>query len=124
MSNIEHAKSSPTLLTMEEFSSVLDIDLVALLAVASAYARHQTPKEFLKGVAAEIAKLEKLGVLDKLHHEFEDGKLHSVHPRIRSGEANRQAVLKCKAEGKSQKETAELLGLDKSRVSRLWKDDH
>lgn len=100
MSNIEHAKSNPTLSTMEEFSSVLDIDLVAILAVASSYARHQTPKEFLKGVAGEIAKLERLGVLDKLHHEFEDGKLHSVHPRIRSGEANRQAVLKYKAEGK------------------------
>lgn len=121
ISNIEHAKSSPTLSTLEELSDVLDIDLVALLAAASAHTRHQTPKEFLRDLASEIGKLEKLGVLDRLDAEFTDGKLHSVHPRVRSGEITRAAVLKCKEEGKTQKETVELLGLGKSTVSRLWR---
>jgi len=120
MSNIEHAKSSPTLATLEDLSAVLDIDLVALLAVASSHVRHQSPKEFLRDLAGEIGKLEKLGVVDKLEGEFTDGKLHSLHPRVRSGELNRVAVQKCKAQGKTQKETVELLGLGKSTVSRLW----
>lgn len=124
LSNIEHAKSSPTLSTLEDISAVLDINLVALLAAASSYARRQTPKEFLKDLAGELAKLQKLGVLDNLDGEFSDGKLHSVHPRIRSKEINRAAILKCKAEGRTQVETAGLLGLGQSTVSRLWKDDH
>lgn len=120
MHNIEHARSSPTLSTLEDLSAVLEVDLVALLAAASAHARHQTPKEFLRDLAGEIGKLEKLSIFDRLEGEFTDGKLHSVHPRVRSGELNLAAVLKCKAEGKTQKETAELLGLGKSTVNRLW----
>lgn len=122
MNNIERAKSNPTLSSLEDIAIALDVDLVALVAVASAHDRSQTPKEFLKDLAGEITKLEKLGVLDKLDGEFTDGKLQSVHGRIRSGAANRAAVLQCKAEGKTQKETAELLGLAKSTVSMIWKE--
>ncbi|MBK0057186.1 XRE family transcriptional regulator [Pseudomonas sp. S44] len=122
MNNIERAKSNPTLSSLEDIAIALDVDLVALVAVASAHDRNQTPKEFLKDLACEITKLEKLGVLDKLDGEFTDGKLQSVHGRVRSGAANRAAVLQCKAEGKTQKETAELLGLAKSTVSKLWKE--
>jgi transcriptional regulator with XRE-family HTH domain len=101
MNNIERAKSSPTLSSLEDIAIALGVDLVALVAVASAHDRSQTPKEFLKHLAGEITKLEKLGVLDKLDGEFTDGKLQSVHGRIRSGAANRAAVLQCKAEGKT-----------------------
>lgn len=122
MNNIEHAKSSVTLSSLENLAAVLDIDPIALLAVASSHDKKLTSKEFLKYLASEISKLEKLGVLEKLDGEFRDGKLDSIHPRIRSSALNRAAVQKCKAEGKTQKETAELLGLGKATVSRLWKD--
>ncbi|RMR37945.1 hypothetical protein ALP36_101456 [Pseudomonas syringae pv. coriandricola] len=123
MSNIEHAKSGVTLTTLENLAIVLDIDPVALLVVASSYDKGISPKEFLKHLAGEISKLEKLGVLDKLDGEFKDGQLDTSHPRVRSSWLNKAAVLKCKAEGKTQKETVELLGLGKATVSRLWKDD-
>ncbi|WP_235595613.1 helix-turn-helix domain-containing protein [Pseudomonas syringae] len=122
MNNIEHAKSSVTLSTLENLAAVLDIDPVALLAVASSHDKKLTSKEFLKYLVGEIGKLEKLGVLETLDGEFKDGKLDPVHSRIRSSALNRAAVQKCKAEGKTQKEAAELLGLGKATVSRLWKD--
>lgn len=122
MNNIERARSSPTLSSLEDIAIALGVDLVALVAVASAHDRSQTPTEFLKHLAGEITKLEKLGVLNKLDGEFTGGKLQSVHGRIRSGAANRTAVLQCKVEGKTQKETAELLGLAKSTVSKYWNE--
>ncbi len=122
MSNIEHAKSSITLATLHNLATVLEIDPVALLAVASCYEKKLSPRDFLKHLAAEMGKLERLGVLHKLDGEFKDGKLDSVHPRIRSASLNKAAVQQCKAEGKTQKETAGLLGLAKSTVSRLWKE--
>lgn len=123
MSNIEHAKSSITLSTLENLAAVLDIDPVALLAAAASYDKDLSQKEFVKYLVAEIGKLERLGVLDKLDGEFKDGKLDSAHPRTRSSTLNKAAVHKCKTEGKTQKETAELLMLGKATVSRLWRDE-
>lgn len=123
MNNIEHAKTSVTLTSLENLAIVLNIDPVALLAVASSHDKGLTPKEFIKHLTAEIGKLKKLGVLEKLDGEFKEGKLDAVHPRIRSSTANRAAVQKCKAEGKTRQETVELLGLARATVYRLWKDE-
>lgn len=123
ISNIEHAKSSPTISTLEEFASGLGIDLVAILVIASSHARHQSCDDFLRDLASEIAKLERLRISELLPGEFENGKLIAGNPRYRSGAATRGAVLRCKTEGKTQKDTAQLLGLAKSTVSKLWRSD-
>ena len=118
--NLEHGKSSVTLDTLEKLAAVLEVDPVALLAIASSYERGMTAKDYVKQIASEVTKLEKLGVIDKMLGEFEDGQLVTLQPGKRSSTENRTAILNCKAEGRSQKETSELLGLAKSTVSRVW----
>lgn len=120
ISNIENAKSSPTLATLEELASALGIDLVAILAAASAFEKGLDLKEYLRYLAAEAGRLESLGVLEKIDGEFEAGKLVTAHPRVRSSSLNKTAVLKCRATGMTQKETVEALGLGKATVSRIW----
>ena len=120
MNNIEHGKSGVTLSTLENLASVLGVDPLALLAVAFSHEKDLSSKDLLKYLAAEISKLEKLGVLEKMQGEFKDGKLDSTHPRTRSAVLNKSAVLECKAQGKTQKETAAQLGLGKATVSRIW----
>lgn len=120
MNNIEHAKSSPTLSTLEELASGLGIDLVAILAVASAHEKGLGLKEYLRYLASEAGRLESLGVWKKMDGEFEAGKLVTTHPRVRSSSLNKAAVLKCKAAGMTQKETVDALGLGKATVSRIW----
>lgn len=120
LSNMELAKSSPTLAALEDLAAGLGVDLVALLAVSSAHDKGLDLNQYLGNVAAEVGRLQSMGVLDKIDGEFEGGKLVRVHPRIRSAALTQAAVLKCKDAGMTQKEACEALGLGKATVSRIW----
>jgi transcriptional regulator with XRE-family HTH domain len=119
--NLEHAVSSATLDTLESIASRLEIDPVALLALASIFERGQSTADYLSHLSVELQKLENLGVIAALPSQFENGKL-------RTGKAGRRplppervkAVLTCKAEGMTQKETGMKLGMAPSTVNKIW----
>ena len=119
--NIEHAKCSVTLDTLEGISKRLDVDVLALLAMASIYERQQSPADFLSFLSGEIQKLEQLGVLVSLPSEFQDGDLRTGKAGKRPVPAEKiQAVFACKEQGLTQKETYLKLGMAASTVNKIW----
>ncbi len=119
--NLEHAKSSVTLDTLEGIAKRLDVDAVALLAVASKYERQQSTADYLLFLSDEIQKLEQLGVLASLPNEFQDGDLRTGKAGKRPVPADKiQAVLACKGQGLTQKQTSLKLGMAASTVNKIW----
>ncbi|VVN80609.1 MULTISPECIES: helix-turn-helix domain-containing protein [Pseudomonas] len=122
--NLEHAKSSVTLDTLEGIAKRLDVDAVALLAVASKYERQQSTADYLLFLSDEIQKLEQLGVLASLPNEFQDGDLRTGKAGKRPVPADKiQAVLACKGQGLTQKQTCSELGMAASTVNKIWHSD-
>lgn len=118
--NLEHAKSSVTLDTLENVSTVLTVDPVALLALASSYARGISTEAFVTHLAAELEALKALGVEAGMADEFKDGVIAPRRPGKRTSDEKVVAVLQCKAEGKSQRETARTLDMPTTTVRRIW----
>ncbi len=119
--NIEHAKSSVTLDTLEGIAKRLDVDVLALLAMASIYERQQSSADFLSFLSGEIQKLEQLGVLVSLPSEFQDGDLRTGKAGKRPVPAEKiKSVFACKEQGLTQKQTCLKLGMAASTVNRIW----
>ena len=119
--NVEHAKSSVTLDTLESIAERLDVDVLALLALASSYERQQSTADFLSFLSDEIQKLEQLGVLASLPSEFQDGDLRTGKAGKRPVSPEKiQAVIACKAQGFTQKQTCLQLGMAASTVNKIW----
>lgn len=122
--NLEHAKSSVTLDTLEGIAERLDVDALALLAMASSYERQQSTADFLSFLSREIQKLEELGVMASLPSEFQDGDLRTGKAGKRPVPAEKiQAVLAYKAKGFTQKQTCSELGMAASTVNKIWHSD-
>lgn len=117
----EHAKATVTLDMLEQICGRLEVDPVALLAMASCYARQESLPAYTAHLQTELAKLEAMGVLSSMPSHFKDGVL-------RTGKAGKRpipvekikAVHNCKAEGLSQKETAIKLGMSTTTVHKIW----
>lgn len=119
--NVEHAKSSVTLETLEGIAKHLDIDVLALLATASSYERKESTADFLSFLGDEIQKLEQLGVMASLPSEFQDGDLRTGKAGKRPVPAEKiQAVFACKDQGLTQKQTSLKLGMAASTVNKIW----
>lgn len=119
--NVEHAKSSVTLDTLEGIAKRLDVDAVALLAMASRYERQQSTADFLSFLSDEIQKLEELGVLASLPGEFQGGDLRTGKAGKRPVPAEKiQAVFACREQGLTQKQTSLKLGMAASTVNKIW----
>jgi len=119
--NLEHAKSNITLDMLERISARLDVDPIALLAMASSYERQESLAACIAHLQAEMKKLEALGVLSSLPSHFEGHDLLPGKAGKRPIPAERiQAVLACKAEGMTQKQTSLKLGMAASTVHKIW----
>lgn len=119
--NVEHAKSNVTLEMLEGISESLDVDVVALLAAASSYDRQESLEEFMTYLWTELAKLRDMQVLENVPAQFSDGELITAKagkPPIAAEKI--RAVLKCKADGLTQKETSTTLGIPASTVHKIW----
>jgi len=72
----------------------------------------------------QLDRFEASGGLDQLNSEIEDGELVSRPPLGRQIDLQRlENLLRCKAQGMSQKDTATMLGISKQTVHKLWKRD-
>lgn len=119
--NLEHAKSNITLEMLERISARLDVDAIALLAMASCYERQESLAAYLVHLQTEMKKLEALGVLSSLPSHFEGSNLVTGKAGKRPIPSERiQAVLACKAEGMTQKQTSLKLGMATSTVHKIW----
>ena len=92
--------------------------------MASIYERQESLTSFNARLLAEMNKLEALGVLSGLPSHFEGGGLVTGKAGKRPIPADRiQAVLACKAEGMTQKQTSLKLGMAASTVHKIWHSD-
>ncbi|MCE1004384.1 sigma-70 family RNA polymerase sigma factor [Pseudomonas sp. NMI1173_11] len=106
---------------LEQICERLEVDPVALLAMACCHARQESLPAYTAHLQAELAKLEAMGVFSSMPSHFKDGVL-------RTGKAGKrpiplakiEAVYNCKAEGLSQKETAIKLGMSTTTVHKIW----
>lgn len=121
--NVENGKTSITLDTLETLASAMGVDPLALLVIAASYEKELSPEDYLKKLGKEVRPLRELGVVDGLQGQFDNG---ALRPRIagrRTSEEKVEAVLRCKANGLTQKETSDILGIPTSTVGRIWKRD-
>jgi transcriptional regulator with XRE-family HTH domain len=119
--NVENGKISITLDTLETLASGLSIDPIALLVIAASYEKQLSPEDFLKQLGKEAKTLRELGVVDGLPGQFNKGALVPGIAGRRTSEEQIQAVLRCKADGMTQKQASDTLSISTSTVGRIWK---
>ncbi|MEN5139289.1 helix-turn-helix domain-containing protein [Pseudomonas juntendi] len=118
--NIENARSSVTLDTLELLASVLEVDALTLITVAASLDRGLTHAELLKHLGEQGELLAEKGVLTKWASQFQDGALIPMEAGRKTPLPKVEAIQACRARGLNQKETAAELGLSTSTVSRNW----
>lgn len=120
VANLENGKVSVTVETLEAVAQVLNVEPISLLALATGLRTGTSYERVLRDVKAEIDKLAAQGLLGDFDQEFEDGRLRSRPSGAQVSKERVAAVLKCKAAGLTQKETAQKLGIPASTVQRYW----
>jgi len=120
VSSIERGKSKLTVEKLSSLATALDFDVLAFVALCIALERGQTPDDALANAQHELDKFKAAGGLALLHEQMRDGELVSRSQGKPANAENKNAVLRLKAEGKTQSEIRRLLGLSKSTVSQYW----
>jgi transcriptional regulator with XRE-family HTH domain len=118
--NLENAKTGTTLDMLNTISSALSVDPLALLLLASCFDRNLSLDDALERIRAEIKGLIDLGVVKSMPEQFVDGSLVPSKAGQRSSLEKIEAVLRCRAQGMTQKETSDALGIPTSTVNRIW----
>lgn len=119
--NVEHGTSNVTLKMLEGISERLDVDMVALLAAASSYDRHESLEDYMTYLWGEFDKLRDMHVFENLPAQFSDGQLITAKAGKPPLAADKiRAVRRCKNDGLTQKETSVKLGIPASTVHKIW----
>lgn len=71
--NLENAKASATLVTLETLAGRLGIDPVALLAYASRLEQGVTPAQYVDYLNSELQKISDLGIDAQIADHYRDG---------------------------------------------------
>ena len=118
--NLENAKTSVTLETLEILASTLEVDPLTLLTLATSLDRKQTHEELLKHLSKEVRMLSDLGVVANWSGQFKNGSLLSLPAGKRTSPEKIEAVFACRARGMTQKQASIELGIPSSTVNRIW----
>jgi transcriptional regulator with XRE-family HTH domain len=118
--NLENARSSVTLDTLEELACALGIDPLTLLTVAASLDRSQSHEQLLEHLGEQGNELDAMGIMKKRPSEFQVGILVPMPAGRRTPLPKIQAILACRKRGMSQKEASQELGISTSTVSRNW----
>ena len=121
--DLENAKSGTTLEKLGALSTALGCDPLALLVIASAQDMQLTNANRLRMLADELDRLTELGLLKGAAEQLEGGSLKSLRSGRSLPEDKHRAVLRCREEGLSQKETVAATGVSASTVRRIWRRD-
>jgi transcriptional regulator with XRE-family HTH domain len=119
--NIEHAKTSLTLDTLETLSGRLDIDPVALLAYAARIEKSMSAAQYLEYLESELIKLSAMGIEAEINEHYRDDDVVTHRPGRRTNPVKMNAVLAGKAAGKTKREVSDELGIPWSTVNDIWK---
>lgn len=120
LSLIERGKSKLTVETLSSLAKALDFDVLAFMALCIALERGQTPDDALVKALHELDQFKATGGLALLEEQMKDGELVARSQGKPTNQENKSAVLRLKAEGKTQADIRRLLGLAKSTVSQYW----
>ena len=120
VNNLENAKVSVTLDTLDSVASVLDLKAVSLLLLATSLREHIAPGQLLEELKAEIDSVVALGVVADFESQIENDRLVSRPSGAQVSEERLAAVRACKASGMTQRDTAVKLGMPASTVQRYW----
>ncbi|WP_444758048.1 helix-turn-helix domain-containing protein [Pseudomonas sp. A014] len=118
--NLETARSGVTLEMLEALASVLQVDALTLLTVAASLERGQSHSDLLSHLKKGGQELAELGVLERWRGEFEDGALVTTKPGRRTPRETVEAILECREQGLSRKNTADKFGVSTTTVGRIW----
>ncbi|EKT4456324.1 helix-turn-helix transcriptional regulator [Pseudomonas putida] len=120
VANLENGSVSVSVETLEAVASVLSVQPVTLLTLAAGLRKGISHELVLREVKSEIEKLAAQRLLREFGQEFQDGRLKARPSGAQVSKERLTAVLGCKANGLTQKETALKLGIPTSTVQRYW----
>ncbi|KPW71814.1 MULTISPECIES: helix-turn-helix domain-containing protein [Pseudomonas syringae group] len=120
LARLEHGKSGITVEKLELISETFGISPLTFLTLALATSKGETIDSLLRQTRTELDEFEADGGLDTITNQVKDGKLVTRLPGRQIDSQRLENVLKCKAQGMTQKMTAESLGISKQTVNKLW----
>ncbi|WP_341961788.1 helix-turn-helix domain-containing protein [Pseudomonas sp. RC10] len=115
ISQLESAKTSPTVEVSCELASALDVQRISLLVLALASFEGETARKTLMDCLSE---LEELGLADVALPSKSEV---MMTPAMIEAERKRQAVQALKSKGLTQAQAAKELGLAETTLRRLWR---
>ncbi|MGU9838254.1 helix-turn-helix domain-containing protein [Pseudomonas salmasensis] len=120
LSLIERGKTGIGFSKLADLAKALDFDLTALVALCVALERGESAQDALASAGRELGKFIEAGGLELLQAQLDGSTLAQRPPGKPAKLKNIQAVQELKAQGKTQAQTARLLGLSQSSVQRYW----
>lgn len=122
LSQLEHGKSSPTLDKLQDLSEAYGASPLLLVGAATLIQEGITVDAIVERFAEQMRELDATGTLAAARAELDDGGLRS-RPAGRVIDRDLKAsIQECKAQGLSQAQTSQNLGVNKMTVSRYWRD--
>lgn len=118
---LEQGKSNITLKKLDDLSTALGFDLVALLTICVALRNEESVSTTLARAEAQLDSFLTEGGEELLREHLPGNELVKRPPGKPKNTKNLDAVRKLRDAGSSQAEAAEKLGLAKSTVHRYWK---
>lgn len=121
LARLEHGKSGITVEKLELISETFGISPLTFLTLALATSKGETTIDsLLRQARIELDAFEADVGLEAIFNQVKDGEVVTRLPGRQIDSQRLENVLKCKAQGMSQKMTAETLGISKQTVNKLW----
>ncbi len=122
ISLIEQAKIGVKIDRLAKLAQALDIDLIALLTLAVCMQNDERPEDVLARAAQDVKAFEAVGGLEQMRLNFDDGDLRARSRGRPGNQARATVVRELKAQGLTQTQVAQKLGLANSTVHRYWQE--
>lgn len=122
LSQLEHGKSSPTLDKLQDLSEAFGLSALALVGAATAIKEAATVDELIEKFAAQMRLLDADGILDAARAEVDGEELLSRPAGRVIDRTLKTSIQGCKAQGLTQAQTSQRLGVNKMTVSRYWRE--
>ncbi|RJX74198.1 helix-turn-helix domain-containing protein [Pseudomonas sp. LS-2] len=114
ISQLESAKTSPTVEVSGELASALNVQPISLLVLALASCEGKTARETLM---ESLSELQELGLADAALPSKSET---MTTPAMAEAERKRHVVQELKSKGLTQAQAARELGMAKTTLRRLW----
>jgi transcriptional regulator with XRE-family HTH domain len=120
LAKLEKGESGITLDKLDLLSKALGVSPLTLVALTLTIRENEPLESILGRLTAELSEHQQTGLLEELKAQLKDDVLVVRKPGKPVDENRLRQVHQHKAEGLTQKQTAEELGLSKQTVHDLW----